>query len=151
MIDKQFQTLNCNSFIVGTIFQAFYEGYNNEFCPISLHYIVAPIIMYKDTRELFTKVNKNSSLGKIFKENQVPFIEFQERLWKMRKLTHLSLIGLHNQDKIELTSEVRIIETINYENSKIDLKPYLRAAYYTGLLFKDFNEVDIYKIFKIVP
>ncbi len=75
MIDKQLQTLNCNPFIVGTIFQAFYEGYGNEFCPISLHYIITPIIMFKETRELFSTVNTNSSLSKIIKENQVPLIE----------------------------------------------------------------------------
>lgn len=151
MIEKQLQTLNCNPFIVGAVFQAFYEGYGNEFCPISFHYIITPIIMYKETRELFSTTNKNSSLSKIIKENPILLIELQVRLWKMRKLTQLSLITLHNTGKIELTNEIRVIEPINYEQINLDVKPLLRSAHYLGLLFHKFSDVDIYKLFKIVP
>ncbi len=69
----------------------------------------------------------------------------------MRRLTHQALIALHNSDKIELTSEIRVIEPLNYESAKPDFKPMLRSAHYLGVLFHELNEVDIYKLFKIVP
>lgn len=151
MIDKQLQTLSCNPFILGSIFQAFYEGYGKEFCPISLHYIITPIVMYKETRDLFSTANKNSSLSKIIKENPIPLIELQVRLWKMRKLTNLSLITLHNAEKIELTSRAKVIQPLKYELIRSDVKPLLRSAHYLGIFFQEFDDIDIYRLFKIVP
>jgi hypothetical protein len=151
MIEKHIQKLNINPFLVGLIFQSFYNGYGREVCALNLHYIISPLIMYKDTCSLFSSITKNASLGKIIEENPIPLIELQTRIWKMRELTHLALINLHNQKKIELLKDVVVLETIFYEQNNSEFKIYLRSAHYLGILFKSFEAVDIYKIFKVIP
>lgn len=151
MIEKHIQKLNINPFLTGLILQSFYNGYGRETCALSLHYIITPLIMYMDTRSLFGSITKNASLGKIVDENPIPLIELQTRIWKMRELTHLALINLHNQKKIKLIQDVVILETILYEQNNSEYKSYLRSAHYLGILFNDFDAVDIYKIFKVIP
>ncbi len=151
MIEKHFNKLSLNPFLISLIFQSFYKGYNKEFCKLPIHYIITPLIMYKESRDLFATITKNALLEKIIDENKTQLIELQERVWKMRELTHLSLIEMANSNKIELKANVKINEVIDYEKHNTDLKEYLRSAYYLGVLFKDFSIPDIYKFFKVIP
>lgn len=151
MIEKYLQKLNSNPFLIGLIFQSFYDGYGKSKCSILIHYVVTPIVLYKDSRILFSTITKNASLSKIIDDNTLAFIELQERIWKMKELSNLSLISLHNQGKIQLSGTVEINETIKYESFNVDLKDILRSAHYLGILFSDIEVHDIYKIFKVIP
>ncbi len=151
MIDKHLQKLNLNPFMIGLIYQSFYNGYGKSECPILLHYIVSPLVFFKDSRVLFLSITKNASISKIIDDNTLAFIELQERIWKMKELSNLSLISLHNQDKILLKNIVEIKETIKYESINVDFKDLLRAAHYLGILFSDIDVHDVFKIFKVIP
>jgi hypothetical protein len=151
MIERYLQKVNINPFLIGLIFQSFYQGYGKSTCPILLHYIVTPLAIYKESRDLFSNITKNASLTQIIDENAVVFIELQERIWKTKELSNLSLINLHNQKKILIKEEVVINEAIKYENFNVDFKDALRAAHYLGLLFSDIDTIDIFKIFKVIP
>ncbi len=151
MIEKYLQKLNSNPFLIGLIFQSFYKGYNKTKCSILIHYLVVPIVLYKDSRDLFSTITKNASLSKIIDDNSLSFIELQERIWKMKELSNLSLISLHNQGKIQLNGIVEINETLKYESLSVDFKDILRSAHYLGILFSDIEVKDIYKIFKVIP
>jgi len=151
MIEKHIQKLNFNPFFTGLIFQAFYEGYEKKTCPLILHYLISPIIMFKETRNLFTSITKNAVLDKIVESNAISFLDLQYRIWKMKEHTNQSLINLHNTGKIELKNDINIIETINYVQYDDTLKSHIRSSHYLGILFKEFEVHEIYKIFKVIP
>lgn len=151
MIEKHIQRINLNPFFTGLIFQAFYNGFTKKSCPLILHYLVPPLVMFKDSRELFTSITKNAVLSSIIESNPVSFFELQERVWKMKKHTNRSLINLHNTNKITLKENVQILETVNYEDSNQSNKTYMRSAHYIGVLFKEFEMHEIYKAFKVIP
>lgn len=151
MIEQHLQKIKTNPFLVGLIFQSFYQGYKKEKCPVLLHYLVTPLILFKESRDLFSSITRNASLSKIIDENAIVFIELQGRIWKTKELSNLSLINLHNQEKIKINEDVIIKESIKYETVNGDFKDVLRASHYLGLLFRDINTVDIFKIFKVIP
>ena len=151
MIERHLQKLNINPFFIGLVFQSFYQGYGKDSCPILLHYIITPLALYKESRDLFSSINRNASLSQIIEENQVALIELQERIWKTKELSNLSLISLHNQGKVQIKEDVIISEAIKYENYNVDFKNILRASHYLGLLFRDIETIDIFKIFKVIP
>jgi len=151
MIEKHLQNLNINPFLIGLIFQSFYNGYGKSKCPILLHYLVSPLVLFKDSRILFSTITKKASLSRIIDENPLVFMELQERIWKTKELSNLTLISLHNQDIIQLKGIVDVKETIKYGSYDVDFKDQLRSAHYLGLLFCDIEVHDIFKIFKVIP
>jgi len=151
MIEKHIQKLSVNPFLIGLIFQSFYEGYGKASCPILLHYLVTPLILYKESRSLFSTITKNASLNRIINENEVALVGLQERVWKTKELSNLSLISLHNQKKIRISNDVDILVRIKYEDYSVDFKTMLRSSHYLGILFSDIEVLDIFKIFKVIP
>jgi hypothetical protein len=151
MIEQHIQKLKTNPFIVGLIFQSFYQGYEKGTCPVLLHYLVTPLVLFKESRDLFSSITRNASLSKIIDENAIVFIELQERIWKTKELSNLSLINLQNQEKIKINEDVIIKETIKYETVNDDFKDVLRASHYLGLFFREISTVEIFKIFKVIP
>ena len=151
MIEKHIKNINVNPFWGGIIIQAFHEGYNKEKCPLNLHYIILPLILFKDSRNLFESITVRASLVRIVNENQIVFSELQNRIWDMRRLTNMSLVNLNNSSAISLKNDVEIVETVDYLKLTGDTVPFLRAATYLGKLLREFNVLEVYKILKVVP
>ncbi len=150
MIEKHINKVNVNPFFCSLIFQAFYNGYETKKCSILLHYLVLPFVMYSDIREIFSSITIRNNLENVVKSNKVAFADLQERVWTMKKLTDLTLINLHTQQKITLKVNIEIHESIDYEFYNADIKQYLRSASYVGKLFKGEDKTDIFKHLKVI-
>lgn len=151
MIEKHINKLNINSFLSGIVFKAFYAGYNEKECPLLIHYVILPMVLYGDLRKSLLAVNKNITLTNFVSQNKIHLIDFQQNLWSLKKLTNQSLIILHNKQSIILKDQVKIIETTDYNSYNEDIKKYLRASNYLGLMLKKEAVEDVYKILKVIP
>ncbi len=151
MIEKHIQILNANPFFCGLIFQSFYKGYEKENCPLLLHYLVLPIILFNDTRQILTEITKREDFNKFVNENKLTFIDLQTKIWNMQSITNSTLIYLHNHEKIKLKSDVEILQNLSYEKYFDDLKIYLRSAYYLGYLLKNEETQQIFKTLNVIP
>lgn len=151
MSEKHINKLNVNPFLGGIIMQAFYSGYEKRECPIMLHYIILPIILFGDIRNPLLSVNRNSTLANFVSQNKLSFIDLQDSVWTLKRLTNLSLIALHNKQQIILKNMVEVKEVIDYSSYNEDMKKYLRAATYLGMMLKKETIQDVYKILKVIP
>ena len=151
MIERHINKLNINPFLGEIIFKAFYAGYNEKECPFLLHYIILPMVLYGDLRKPLLSVNKNITLTNFVSQNKIHLVNFQESIWSLKKLTHQSLIILHNKHAIIVKKQVEILETIDYNNYNEDLKQYLRASNYLGVMLRKESIQDAYKILKAIP
>lgn len=151
MIERHINKLNINPFLGEIIFKAFYAGYNEKECPLLIHYIILPMVLYGDLRKPLLSVNKNITLTNFVSQNKIHLVNFQESIWSLKKLTHQSLIILHNKQSIIVKTQVEILETIDYNNYNEDLKQYLRASNYLGVMLRKESTQDVYKILKAIP
>ncbi|MGL5257354.1 MAG: three component ABC system middle component [Proteocatella sp.] len=151
MIDKYINKLNTNPFWGGLIIQAFHRGYDNKECPLILHYIILPMVLYGDIRKSLLHINKNTTLTNFVSQNRANLIDLQQLIWKLKYTTNQALTGLHNKEYIQLKEHVRVIKTIDYNNYDDDMKKYLRAATYLGVILKKETLLDAFKILKIIP
>jgi hypothetical protein len=151
MIEKHIQKVNVNPFLGGLILKAFFKGYNNSKCSLLMMYLVLPAILYSDTREILSKLTTKNSLQAAIKVNKVAFIGFQERVWAMRKLTHLSLINLDSKKDISFGAMIQVINALDYSKYEEDIRNYLKAAHYLGVLFAKEDIENIFKHLKVIP
>lgn len=151
MSEKHINKLNVNPFLCSIILQAFYRGYEDDKCPLLLHYIVVPMILFGDIRTSLLSINKNMELNNFVSLNKINLINLQESVWFFRRITNQALIVLHNKQQIKLSSTVEILGTADYNNYSDDVKKYLRAATYLGIMFKKEPIENIFKIFKVIP
>lgn len=151
MIDKYINKLNVNPFWGGLIIQAFHGGYNSKECPLLLHYIILPMVLYGDVRNSLLLINKNTTLTNFVSQNRANLIELQQHIWILRNPTNQALTVLHNKEYIQLKEYVEVIKTIDYNNYNDDMRKYLRAATYLGVMLKKETLLDVFKILKIVP
>jgi len=151
MIEKHINKLNVNPFLSGIILKAFYAGFSENECPLLIHYVVLPMVLYGDLRNSLLAVNKNITLTNFVTQNKIHLIDFQQNLWSLKQLTNQSLIVLHNKQSIILKDKVEVIETVDYNNYNEDIKKYLRASNYLGLMLKKETIEDVYKILMIIP
>ncbi len=150
MIEKHINKVNVNPFFASLIFQSFYYGYESGKCSILLHYLVLPLTMYSETRNIFSKVNVRNNIGKVVKTNKLEFSDMQDKVWALKKLTDLALVNLHNKQIISLQAVVEVYNKINYEQHNSEIRDHLRSATYVGKLFKNETESDIFKHLKVV-
>jgi hypothetical protein len=151
MIDNYLNKLNRSPFWGGLIFQAFYKGYGKEFCPLNLHYVILPMIMHGPTRKILLNITKRTDFINLVSSEKLAFIDFQERIWNLNKLTKESLTLLHNQNKIVLKENIEIKSVVNFEDYEFNIKEYLRSATHLGLLINEIPYQEVYKSFKIIP
>jgi len=151
MIEKHIQILNTNPFFCGLIFQSFYKGYEKKTCALLLHYLVLPIILFNDTRQILIGITKREDFNKFVNENKLTFIDLQTKIWNMKTITNLTLIYLQNHEKIKLKSDVEIFQNISYEKYSEDLKIYLRSAYYLGYLLTNKETQQVFKTLNVIP
>lgn len=151
MIEKHIHVIDVNPFLGGLIFQAFYKGYEGEECSVLIHYLILPMVMYSEMREVLCKLTKRHSLESVIKNNRISFLGLQERIWSMRHLTNLTLTNLSSQNNIIFGEKVEILNRLNYSGSNESIREYLKAAYYLGVLFKSEKIPDIFKHLKVIP
>lgn len=150
MIEKYIQKVNNNPFWGSDIIKAFYEGYGEKKCPLIIHYLILPIIMYKDTRQIFERITSKATLDNIIKQNALAFADLQDRIWKMERGTNMALINLDNCKQIVLKKDIEIKETIDYLKIEDDSKNILRSATYLGKVLSKYSTVDVFKILKVI-
>jgi hypothetical protein len=150
MIEDYLYKLNANPFIGGKIIQSFYNGYNKGDCPLAVNYLILPIVLFEDTRNLFQSYS-NGSLLTLIENNEVVFIDLQKRVWQLNELTNLSLIALHNQGAIKLKNDVEVIKTLMYSDFDEDIKKLFQPAHFLGKALKEFELKEVFQLFKIIP
>ena len=113
--------------------------------------IISQFTLYGDVRNSLLLINKNTTLTNFVSQNRANLIELQQHIWILRNPTNQALIVLHNKKYIQLKEYVEVIKTIDYNNYNDDMRKYLRAATYLGLMLKKETLLDVFRILKIVP
>jgi hypothetical protein len=143
--------VNVNPFFGSLIQQSFAKGYNQDKISILILDLALPIILYAPLRLKLMSINSNKMLSDFVKENEIDFLGLQERVWEMKKTSRQSVIILHNEQKAIVGSDVIFTSFIDYEDYNADMKGYLRAAYYLGLVFTKEQFTAIFKQLKVIP
>ncbi|PCH70196.1 MAG: hypothetical protein COC06_05795 [Bacteroidales bacterium] len=149
---KHIEILMKNPYNGSEILTHFASGYNTQGIPLELFYLVLPIMLNKQTRDIFASVNKSNNLSNIIKENLFISANFQNKIRSLKDLTNLSLIVAHNNKQLNVTNMVSTIDYLDYNKSPINKKDSHRAAYYLGfILSKEKSHIQVFKKFKVLP
>ena len=149
MIENYIYKLNVNPFWGSLLMKSFYKGYSKTNCPMLIHYIILPLVLSLDTRNLFTTSRLN--ISDIVEKNPIPFSLLQQNVWQMHPITNLTLIHLHNTKSITFQKEIQILETVDYNDYEPSIKEYLECSFILGELFKDIESVEVFKLLKVIP
>ncbi|WP_342551904.1 three component ABC system middle component [Paenibacillus sp. FSL R7-0652] len=143
------QTLSLNPFFLSLLLQHFLNGYKGKKAEYHLLYLVFPIIFYKPSREFLFSATKKSSIFSMYLKDvnqRVLLGGIQERYSFFKELTDEAIIVAVNEGKISISKEVSLLSKVNYEKIKVaDIRYYMRAAHYLGVIFARTNYVDIFR------
>lgn len=151
MNESVIHRVNVNPFFGSLIQQSFAKGYNQEKIPLLLLDLVLPIILYAPLRAKLAGITSSKTLSDLIKENEIDFLGLQERVWEIKKISRQALIVLHNDRKAIIGSEVKFTSFVNYDDYNEDMKRYLRAGYYLGLVLAKEEFTAIFKQLKVIP
>ncbi|HDR7993071.1 MULTISPECIES: three component ABC system middle component [Bacillus cereus group] len=146
---EHLKTLSLNPFLNSKIIRSFVSGYGKEYVNIELLYLVLPFVFDGYSREILTSVNKSSTIYTAFlnsPEKRIVLGNLQERYEYMKSLTNEALIVAHNERAIILEHKVKLIKGMTYKNVRgKEMKSFLRASYYLGMIFSKSSNVDIFR------
>jgi len=149
---EHIEILMKNPYDGSEILSHFASGYNKNDIPLEIFYLVLPLILNKQTRDIFAAINKNNDLSNIIKQNRSISANFQNKVRSLKDLTNLSLIVAHNNKQLEVSNTVDINKALDYNKSNINKKEAHRAAYYLGFILSlEKSHIQIFKKFKVLP
>lgn len=145
------QNISINPFFASRLIHSFLTGYEKPVAPISLIYIVLPLIYYRPSRTLLITAKNNSSLRTLFIDDAAKATSvggLQERLLYFEKISNYGIIIAANEDKIEITSEGIVLKRkLDYKDViNKNIKDYIRAAHYLGLLCSKMEQSNIFRL-----
>lgn len=154
---ERLRTISLNPFFASKILQSFLTGYNDTL-EFKILFYVLPIVMYKEARDRLIKANSASRINTVFgKKHQYNdtdikmsgkaiFSGFIERFDIFNELTKQSIIVLAEEEKIQLKERIELLIKIDYKGYPNDIKGYLRAAYYLGVIMSK-NSIEYFEHF----
>lgn len=149
---EHIELLMNNPYDGSEILSHFASGYKKEEIPIQIFYIVLPIIFNKNSLKVFSSIKKSNTLTKIIKENKNIIADIQTPINAFKRLTNLSLIVAHNNNKLKVCDTISVIESSDYNASNTNYKEYHRAAHYLGLICsQEKSHIEIFKKLKVLP
>jgi hypothetical protein len=149
------ERLSMNSHFHGLLLQVFLSGYNKP-CEIKIAFMALPILMYSESREKLASAKNTSKIETLFNthdvlENdvkisgKVKLAGFLERYNQICLLSKKALIILYSEKKIVLNqNKIVIVEMKKYSNYKGNIRKWLKAAHYLGVIFAKTNEEYIH-------
>jgi len=111
---EHIEILMKNPYDGSEILSHFASGYNKNDIPLEIFYLVLPLILNKQTRDIFAAINKNNDLSNIIKQNRSISANFQNKVRSLKDLTNLSLIVAHNNKQLEVSNTVAINNALDY-------------------------------------
>lgn len=145
------QNISLNPFFLSKVIHAFSAGYEKP-VPFNLIFIVLPIIYYRPSRKLLITAQRRSSLRSLFVddvEKAAALGGLQERIIYFYTFTNQAFIIAANEERVRLNSEGMIEnkQTIDYkEFLNKNVKEFIRASYYLGLLCSKMEMSNIYRL-----
>lgn len=148
------ERLSMNPHFHGLLLQVFLSGYNKP-CEIKMAFRVLPILMYSESREKLASAKNTSKMETLFNapdvlENNVKIsgkiklAGFLERYHQICPLSKKALIILYSEKKIVLNqNRIVLIEAKEYFNYKSNVREWLKAAHYLGVVFAKTDEEHI--------
>ncbi|WEV08848.1 three component ABC system middle component [Clostridium perfringens] len=144
---KNIEILSMNSHFYALLFRAFLSGYDKP-CEIRILFMALPILLYSDSRKKLLSVNKTSRIESLFNKpkdmennekisGKSDLAGYIKRFEDVKGLSKKAIIILYSQDKISLEENkvFLISDPINHLNYKGEIKNWIRAAYYLGIIF----------------
>lgn len=144
-----------NSHFYALLFRGFLSGYSKP-CEIRTLFMALPILLYLDSREKLISANKRSSMESLFNnpkelENnkkisgKSDLAGYIKRFEDVKGLSKKAIIILYSQDNIRLKGNKIFLtsDSINYLKYKGEIRNWIRAAYYLGIIFAKTNENHI--------
>lgn len=150
------QNITLNPFFMSRIIHAFIAGYEKTVVPFNLIYIVLPIIYYRPSRKLLISAQSRSSLRSLFIDDvdkATALGGLQERVYYFHKLTNQSFIVAVNEERIRFNPEgIQLSQNIDYKDIlNKNVKDFIRAAYYLGLLCSKMEVSNLYRLLGVTP
>ena len=149
---KNIKILYMNSHFYALLFMGFLSGYNKP-CEVRTLFMALPILLYSDSRKKLLSANKTSKIESLFNKlknmddnekisGKSDLAGYIKRFEDIKGLSKKAIIILYSQDKISLEGNkvFLISDPINHLSYKGEIKSWIRAAYYLGIIFSKTNE-----------
>lgn len=156
---KNIQALSLNPHFISILIQSFLTGYVKPCEPRNI-FFVAPLLFYKESREKLMTARTNSKMETIFEEaipiesgvklsGKVRLAGFIDRYEVLKDSTKKAVIILSSEGKIVWHKDIELLESISYKNYNGEIKNWLKAAYYLGIIMSCTTESQINYYFGI--
>jgi hypothetical protein len=145
------QNISINPFFTSRLIHSFMTGYEKAVVPLSLIFIIMPLIYYRPSRKLLITAKNSSTLRTLFVDDAVKATSLgglQERLLYFTNITNQGVIVAANEGKINVTAEGLVLEgKLDYKDVlNTNIKEYIRAAHYLGLLCSKLELANIFRL-----
>lgn len=152
---KNIKILSINSHFYALLFRGFLSGYNKP-CEIRTLFMALPILLYSDSREKLISAKKTSSMESLFNKpkkldnnktisGKSDLAGYIKRFEDIKGLSKKAIIILYSQNNICLEGNKIFLtsDSINHLKYKGEIRNWIRAAYYLGIIFAKTNEEHI--------
>lgn len=148
---ENIQTLSMNSHFYGLLLQGFLSGYDKT-CEIRLAFMALPILVYSESRKKLASAKSTSKMETLFNKpeiiesnmkisGKVKLAGYLKRYEELTPYTKKALVILYSEKKIVLKqNRIVLIEPIKYSNFEKNIKEWIKAAHYLGVIFAKTNE-----------
>ncbi|WP_415331887.1 three component ABC system middle component [Clostridium perfringens] len=149
---RNIKILSMNSHFYALLFRGFLSGYNKP-CEIRTLFMALPILLYSDSRKKLISANKTSRMESLFNKpkdlenneknsGKSDLAGYIKRFEDVKGLSKKAIIILYSQENIRLEGNkiFLISDPISHLNYKGEIKSWIRAAYYLGIIFAKTNE-----------
>lgn len=149
---KNIEILSMNSHFYALLFRGFLSGYNKP-CEIRMLFMALPILLYSDSRKKLLSANKKSKMESLFNKpkdldnddkisGKSDLAGYISRFEDAKGLSKKAIIILCSQGKISLKGNkvLLVSDPIKHLSYKGEVKQWIRAAYYLGIIFSKTSE-----------
>ena len=148
---KHIQTLSMNPHFFGVLMQSFLSGYEKP-CEVRLFFMALPILLYSESRQKLANATNRSKMETLFNTSQeldknikvsgkVRLSGYINRFEEVKEFSKKALIILYTNRKIVMKEQkIILLEQIKYSDYTNNLRNWLKAAHYLGVIFAKTNE-----------
>lgn len=156
---RDIQILSLNPHFIARLIQSFLTGYE-EPCTLERVFYVSPILFYKGSRLKLSNARMDSKMETIFEtfeetergsklSGKVRLSGFIERYESMKEYGKQALIILYSEDAIIYNNKIEIVNKIDFKKYKGEIRSWLKASYYLGVIMRKATETQINYYFGI--
>lgn len=151
---QDIEKLNLNPFWCSKLISYYLKGFPKQRTTMEYLYLLLPIILTKDTRDILNKSNSSSSFATTFIHNDkghLSLVSIKRNFPILKKLTLEALIVACNEGKLCIEDNYIISKDSpkHQDEKNMEIRTFYRAAHYLGVILSKEQPLELYAKFNI--